>query len=63
MVELIQIILFVMSAGNPGAISVLHELLSKYTDELFYIVEKMRKHNIIDYNIWVLYKKYNKNYL
>lgn len=61
MVKLIQTILFEMSAGNPGAISVLRQLFEKYNDELFDIIEKMKKHNIIDYHIWVLYKEHNKN--
>lgn len=60
-VKLIQTILFEMSAGNPGAISVLHQLFEKYPNELFDILEKMKKHNIIDYHIWVLYKDHNKN--
>ncbi len=61
MVKVIQSILFEMSGGNAGAISVFHELLEKYPNELFDILEKMKKHNIIDYHIWVLYKEHNKN--
>lgn len=61
MVKVIQSILFEMSGGNAGTISVFHELLEKYPNELFDIIEKMKKHNIIDYHIWVLYKTYNKN--
>ncbi len=61
MIKLIQTILFEMSAGNPGAISVLRQLFEKYPNELFDILEKMKKYNIIDYHIWVLYKEHNKN--
>ncbi len=61
MIKVIQSILSEICGGNPGAISVFHELLEKYPNELFDILEKMRKHNIIDYHIWVLYKTHNKN--
>ena len=60
MIEMIQKMLVEMSCGNPGAISVINELLKNYTDDFFEIIEKMKKHNIIDYHIWVLYKEHNK---
>jgi hypothetical protein len=60
MIEMIQKMLVEMSCGNSGAISVINELLKNYTDDFFEIIEKMKKHNIIDYHIWVLYKEHNK---
>jgi hypothetical protein len=60
MIQFIQSLLFDMSGGNPGAITVLREILTDYPDDFFYIIEKMKKHNIVDYHIWVLYKKKNQ---
>ncbi len=33
----------------------------KYTNDLFDLIEKMRKHNIVESHIWVLYKDHHKN--
>ncbi len=59
-IKIIQSLLFDMSGGNPGAITVLREILTDYPDDFFYIIEKMKKHNIVDYHIWVLYKEKNR---
>ncbi len=61
MIQIIQSLLFEMSGGNPGAISVFHEIVSKYPNDLFDLIEKMRKHNIVGSHIWVLYKDHHKN--
>ncbi len=60
LIRLIQSLIFEISGGNPGAITVLQEILTDYPDNFCDIIEKMKKHNIVDYHIWVLYKEHNK---
>lgn len=51
-----------LSNGNPGAISVITQILSTYplpvADTVF---KKMVQDGIVDYHIWVLYKEKNKD--
>ncbi len=60
MIRMIQAILADMSGGNPGALTVLRELIVTYPSEFFMIVEKMKRHKIENYHIWLLYKKYEQ---
>jgi hypothetical protein len=41
LIEIIQSLLFDMSGGNPGALTVLREILTDYSDNFFDIIEKM----------------------
>ena len=53
--------LYSLSEGNAGAISVMASISKNYEAECFDIYEKMSKHDIRGSDMWVLFKRFDKD--
>ncbi len=54
---LLNHLLYDLSEGNPGAITVLKSLMKEAPEESFMILEKLEKHQIKGSDLWVLFKQ------
>ncbi len=61
MEEYIYAVLLTVSQGNPGAITVVNELLRKYPGEFVDFTDKLVSLSLVGSDLWVKYKDCGKN--
>lgn len=61
MEEYIYAVLLTVSQGNPGAITVVNELLRKYPGEFVDFTDKLVSLSLVGSELWVKYKACGKD--
>lgn len=61
MEEFIYTVLLTVSQGNPGAITVVNELLRKYPGEFVDFTDKLVSLSLVGSELWVKYKACGKD--